>query len=385
MKVEQIYNFVNKAFQETTGQSDLVQEDLSNIVDVGKALEETTQIGSNAYDNFVRSLVDHIGKVIFVDRAYSGSAPSVLMDGWEYGSVMEKIQAEIPIATENETWELQDGQTYDPNVFTKPAASAKFFDGLTTFEVPLSVTERQVKSAFSNAMQMNSFISMLHNNVEKAMTVRTDDLIMRTVNNATAEILGDAGTSGSPRAINLLAEYNLVAQGDPATKAKALNNPSFVRYAGYVISLTLDRLTRLSKLYNIEGKQRFTPRDKQHLILLSNFDKATSVFMESDTYHDNLVKLPGAETVPFWQGTGTDYSFGSVSKINVKTPTGKTVEQDGILGVVFDRDALGVANFNRRVTTNWNPKAEFWNYWHKQDARYFNDYQEQCVVFYIAD
>ena len=109
------------------------------------------------------------------------------------------------------------------------------------------------------------------------------------------------------------------------------------------------------------------------------------MFMESDTYHNNLVRLPGAETVPFWQGTGTDYSFGAVSKINVKTPTGKTVEQDGILGVVFDRDALGVANFNRRVTTNWNPKAEFWNYWHKQDARYFNDYQEQCVVFYISD
>jgi len=385
MKVEQIYNFVNTAFQETTGQSDLVLEDLSNLIDVGKALEASTQIGSNAYDNFVRSLVDHIGKVIFVDRAYSGSAPSVLMDGWEYGSVMEKIQAEIPVATENESWELTDGTSYDPNVFTKPTASAKFFDGLTTFEVPLSVTERQVKSAFSNAMQMNSFISMLHNNVDKAMTVRTDDLIMRTVNNAIAETLGDAGSSGSPRAINLLAEYNAVAQGDPATKAKALNNPAFVRFAGYVISLTLDRLTRLSTLYNIEGKQRFTPRDKQHLILLSNFEKATSVFMESDTYHDNLVRLPGAETVPFWQGTGTDYSFGSVSKINVKTPTGKTVEQDGILGVVFDRDALGVANFNRRVTTNWNPKAEFWNYWHKQDARYFNDYQEQCVVFYIAD
>ena len=384
MKVEQIYQFVNKSFEETTGQSDLVLEDLSNIVDVGKALEASTQIGSNAYDNFVRSLIDHIGKVVFVDRAYSGSAPSVLMDGWEYGSVLEKIQAEIPIATENESWELEDGTSYDPNVFTKPSASAKFFDGLTTFEVPLSVTERQVKSAFSNAMQMNSFISMLHNNVDKAMTVRTDDLIMRTVNNAIGETLGDAGTAGSPRAINLLAEYNAVRQGDEVTVDKALNNPAFVRYAGFVIQLTLDRLTRLSTLYNIEGKNRFTPRDKQHLILLSNFDKATSVFMESDTYHNALVKLPGAEVVPFWQGTGTDYSFNSVSKINVKTPTGKTVEKSGILGVLFDRDALGVANFNCRVTTNWNPKAEFWNYWHKQDARYFNDYQEQCVVFYIA-
>lgn len=390
MKVEQIYQFVNNAFTETTGQSDLLQEDLSNIVDVGKALDANATVGSNAYDNFVRSLVDHIGKVIFVDRPYSGSVPSVLMDGWEFGSVLEKIQAEIPVATENESWELQDGRSYDPNVFTKPSASAKFFDGLTTFEVPLSLTERQVKSAFSNAQQMNSFISMLHGTVDKAMTVRTDDLIMRTINNAIAETLGDAGigTGGTatptPRAINLLAEYNLVAQGDPATKDKALNNPSFVRWAGYAIQLTLDRLRRMSVMFNIEGKQRFTPTDKQHLVTLSNFDRASMVFMESDTYHNNLVKLPSSETVPFWQGTGTDYAFNKVSKINIKTPSGKTVEQDGILGVVFDRDALGVANFNKRVTTNWNPKAEFWNYWHKQDARYFNDFQEQCVVFYIA-
>ena len=381
MKVEQIYNLVNTVFTETTGQEPILQEDLSNIVDVGEALDAGTTVGSNKYDNFVRSLLDHIGKVIFVDRPYSGSAPSVLMDGWEYGSILEKIQAEIPIAKENDTWDLQDGESYDPNIFTKPVASAKFFDSLTTFEVPLSVTEKQVKSAFSNGTQMNSFISMLHGTVEKALTVRTDDLIMRTINNAMAETISGGA---SPRFINLLAEYNAVAQGDPATVDKALNNPAFVRFAGYVISLTLDRMTRLSVLYNIEGKQRFTPKDKQHLIMLSNFEKASQVFMESDTFHNQLVKLPNAETVPFWQGSGTDYAFDSVSKINVKTPSGKTIEQGGILAVAFDRDALGVANFNRRVTTHWNPVAEFWNYWHKQDARYFNDFQEQCVVFYIA-
>ena len=387
MKVEQIYQFVNTAFQETTGQTDLVQEDLSNIVDLGKALEAGTTIGSNAYDNFVRSLLDHIGKVIFVDRTYTGSAPSVLMDGWEYGSILEKIQAEIPVAAENESWELQDGTSYDPNVFTKPEASAKFFNGLTTFEIPLSIVERQVKSAFDNAIQMNSFVSMLHNNIEKALTVRTDDLIMRTINNAIAETFADANGSDTPRCINLLAEYNAVrpAGTDAVTVEKALNNPAFVRYAGFVMSLTLDRMTRLSGLFNIEGKMRFTPKDKQHLVMLSNFEKASAVFMESDTFHDRLVKLPNAETVPFWQGTGEDYAFDSISKIHVKTPSGSTVEQGGIIAVAFDRDALGVANFNRRITTNWNPKAEFWNYWHKQDARYFNDLQEQCVVFYIAD
>mgnify|MGYP000652207714 FL=1 len=382
MEVKQIYEFVNETVKEVLGDEALVQEDLSNIVDIGNAVFD-----GNAFDKYVRSLVNHIGRVIFVNRKYNGSAPSVLMDGWEYGSILQKISSEMPEAEENESWELIDGASYDPNIFRKPVAEQKFFNKKTTFEIDRSITEKQVKQSFSSAEQLNGFISMLYNEVDKAMTVMTDNLIMRTINNFTGETLHNAFPTGTYtgthiRAVNLLAEYN-TQYGTQLTKDKCMVDPAFIRFAAYRMGLYKDRLARISTLFNIGGAQRFTPNDMLHFVTLSDFNTAANIFLQSDVYHNDYVRLPKSETVPFWQGSGTDYSFSNVSAINVKTTSGDTVSIDGVLGVMFDRDALGVANFERRITTNYNPKAEFTNYFYKQDAQYFNDLNENFVVFFV--
>lgn len=382
MEVKQIYEFVNETVKEVLGDEALVQEDLSNVVDIGNAVFD-----GNAFDKYVRSLVNHIGRVIFVNRKYNGSAPSVLMDGWEYGSILQKISSEMPEAEENESWELIDGASYDPNIFRKPVAEQKFFNKKTTFEIDRSITEKQVKQSFSSAEQLNGFISMLYNEVDKAMTVMTDNLIMRTINNFTGETLHNAFPNGiytrtHIRAVNLLAEYN-TQYGTALTKDKCMVEPAFIRFAAYRMGLYKDRLARISTLFNIGEAQRFTPNDMLHFVTLSDFNTAANIFLQSDVYHNDYVRLPKSETVPFWQGSGTDYSFSNVSAINVKTTSGDTVSIDGVLGVMFDRDALGVANFERRITTNYNPKAEFTNYFYKQDAQYFNDLNENFVVFFV--
>lgn len=386
MDVKQVYELVNSATQEVLGESAILEEDLSNVVDMGESL-----FNANAVDNYVRSLVNHIGKVIFVNRPYRGGVPSVLMDGWEYGSVVEKISASLPQAQENESWELQDGASYDPNIFYKPTVEAKFFNNRVTFEIPLSITERQVKESFSNAVQLNAFVSMLYNEVDKSMTVKVDSLIQRTINNFIAETLYNYNTggtytgSGNTRAVNLLALYN--ASTSPAgtlTAAAALTDPDFLRFAAYTMKKYVDRMSKISNLFNIGGKARFTPRDMLHFVLLSDFAAAADVYLQSDVWHNELTQLPEYETVPYWQGTGTDYSFTSISSINVTTSANHQVDASGILGVMFDRDALGVNNYNRRVTTNYNAKAEFWNNWYKMDAQYFNDTNENFVVFYVA-
>lgn len=382
MEVKQIYEFVNETVKEVLGDEALVNEDLSNVVDIGNAVFD-----GNAFDKYVRSLVNHIGRVIFVNRKYNGSAPSVLMDGWEYGSILQKISSEMPEAEENESWELIDGASYDPNIFRKPMAEQKFFNKKTTFEIDRSITEKQVKQSFSSAEQLNGFISMLYNEVDKAMTVMTDNLIMRTINNFTGETLHDAFPTGTYtgthiRAVNLLAEYN-TQYGTQLTKDKCMVDPAFIRFAAYRMGLYKDRLARISTLFNVGGAQRFTPNDMLHFVTLSDFNTAANIFLQSDVYHNDYVRLPKSETVPFWQGSGTDYSFSNVSAINVKTTSGDTVSIDGVLGVMFDRDALGVANFERRITTNYNPKAEFTNYFYKQDAQYFNDLNENFVVFFV--
>lgn len=389
MEIKQIYELVNAATTETLGEQGILTEDLSNVVDIGKEI-----FNQNSMDKYVRSLVDHIGKVIFVNRPYTGTAPSVLRDGWEYGAVCEKIMAQMPKATENESWELEDGVSYDPNIFYKPEVSAKFFNKRTTWEIPLSFTEMQARGSFSSASQMNGFISMLHTSVDNSKTIKTSDMIMRTINSMIASTfynMNSGGTytgAGNLRCVNLLKLYNDEHSGSEITTlAAAVKSRDFIQFASYVIGLYKDRLKKMSTLFNIGGQPRFTSGDRLHTIFLSEFEKATEVFLQSDIYHNNLVKLPEAETVPFWQGSGTDYAIGNTSKIQVTVPTGvsdgtTTVTADGILGVMFDREALGVCNERQRVTTNYNPKAEFFTNWYKVDTGYWNDWNENFVVFY---
>lgn len=390
MEVKQIYQLLNDVTKEVLGSTELVKEDLTGLVDLGQEV-----FNQNAVDNYVKSLVNHIGKVVFVNRPYSGKIPSVLMDSWEFGSVLEKISADIPEAEENKSWELTDGATYDQDVFHKPVVTAKFFNSKVTFEVAVSITERQVKESFSNSEQLNAFYSMIYNAVEKSITIKTDSLIMRTINNMIAETLkadstafggavgADYSTASTTRCVNLLKLYN-DQKGTTLTADKALTDPEFIRFASYTIGLYSDRLASISNAFNVGGKPRFTPKENLHVVLLSDFEKAAKAYLYADSYNKEQVLLPKAETVPFWQGSGKNYDFVSTAHINIKETDGQNVEITGVLGVMFDRDALGVCNVDRRVTTNYNAKAEFFNNYYKFDAGYFNDTNENFVVFFVA-
>lgn len=385
MQVSQVYEIMNAVTRATIGETELLAEDLSNIVDVGNSIMNTAGI-----ENYVRSLTDHIGKTIFVNRAYSGSVPSVLMDGWEFGSILEKVSYDdLPEATENESWKLEDGKSYDVNVFTQPKASAKFFNKRVTFEVPMSFAERQVKSAFDSAAQLNAFFSMIHNAIDKSMTVKVDGLVSRTINNMIGETVFQSidSTNGSikgVKAVNLLSSYNKKF-GTSLKAANCIYDPEFIRYASLMIRLYSDRLTKLSKLFNIGGKDRFTSKDLQHIVLLSEFEAYAEAYLYSDTFHKEFTALPNAEKVAYWQGSGKNYDFSSTSRINIISSSGTEIAISGILGIIFDRDALGVCNLDRRVTTNYNAKGEFFNNWYKFDAGYFNDFNENFVVFLVDD
>ena len=387
MKVNQVYEILNTITSEILGDSVVVNEDLSNVVDIGKAFANL----DGAVDNYVRKLHDHIGKMVFVDRIYTGRAPSVVMDAWEFGSILEKVRAELPEAEENESWELEDRTSYDPNIFYKPSVSVKFFNNRVTFEIPISVTEKQVMSAFDNAVQLNAFYSMIQSAISNAMTVKLDALVMRTINAGIGETLHDEFSGGTyssgsgVKAVNLLYLYNQhVGAGHTITVEESRHNKDFIRFVCTVLGNYVDRLSVMSKLFNIGGTEKFTPRDRLHVLMLSEFKNDADVYLQSETFHDEFTRFPEAEPIVYWQGSGTDYGFDSTSAINIETPSGDTVSASGILAVMFDRDALGVSNVDRRVTTNYNPKAEFWNEWHKYDAGYFLDLDENFVVFYVA-
>lgn len=395
MTVKQIYELMNTVTGEVLGKTDLVAEDLSNVVAVGTELFSNTDV-----DNYVKSLVNHIGKVVFVNRPYSGKIPSVLMDSWEFGSVLEKVSCDTPAATENESWDLVNGQEYKQDIFYKPTVSAKFYNSKVTFEVPMSFTERQVKESFSNAAQLNGFISMIYNAVDRSMTIKIDGLVMRTINMMIAQTLnadktdftGGYDKASTTRCVNLLKLYNdkffpatgSTANPDALTVDKAMYDPDFIRFASYIMGVYVDRMASISTLFNVGGKDRFTDTANLHFITLSDFAKAADVYLQSDVRHNELTKLPNYQTTPYWQGSGQDYAFDDTSAINVKIDSATTVTIKGIVGVMFDRDALGVSNLDRRVTTAYNAKAEFFNNYYKFDAGYFVDTNENFVVFFVA-
>lgn len=404
MKVTQLYTLINNVTKEILGDTAVVNEDLSNVVDIGKAVFDATSV-----DNYVKKLVNHIGKVIFQDRVYAGGVPSVLMDSWEFGSVLQKVSMQLPEATENESWKLVNGQEYKQDVFTAPKIEAKFYNSKVTFEIPMSFTELQVKESFSSREQLNGFVSMITTGVENSMTVKLDALIMRAINNMTGETLvagigsGNAGaktldfTKTSGVAVNLLKLYNdQAAAGNKVTVATALTNYNFIKFATYTLGIYADRMSKISKLFNVGKKERFTPADMRRCVLLSDFSKAAVTYLQADIQSPDMVALPAHDAVPYWQGSGTDYALSSIGIIDVKTASGETVKvpaegagagkkNAAILGVMFDRDAVGVANLDRRTTTAYNAKAEFYNNWYKMDAGYYNDLNENFVVFFIGE
>ena len=386
MKITQLATLLNQVLPEGLGTEAVGEEDLTNLVDIGRAIAD---LSSADFENFMKKLPDRIGKTVFVDRPYSGRAPSVMMDGWQYGSILQKIRTELPEAEDNPTWALQDGQDYKLTEFHAPVVSAKYFNQKDTSQIKMSFARKQVESAFTSAQGVNALFSLIQDWIQKRKTIDRDNLTMRTINTFIGAIMSEVGAT--PRKINLLTEFNTETDAS-LTVANCLYDLDFLKYAAYRIAVTSDRMENMSKLFNIGGTSKFTPKSMQHIVMLSDFAKRADIYLQSDTFHNEFTKLPAAERVSFWQGSGTGYTFDDISSINVKikdpkNPSGdqKTVSQKGILACIWDRDALGICNVRDYVTSFYVPSAEFENMWYKTDHMFFNDYDENGVVFYVAE
>lgn len=389
-----IHKIVNTIAGETLGKTDVLKEDLSNLVDVGNEIFDTENV-----DRYVKKLVGHIGKVVVADRVYTGNAPRIMADGWTFGNVLEKIELALPESVENESYHLRAGASYDVNKFTPPVVSVKFFNGSSTYDYEMSFPVDQVRMSFSNATQMGAFIAGIENKIQMRKTMDYDALIKRTINYMIANTMrasfptvsdGDYSGMSSIKAVNLLYEYNQ-QMGTTLTKDKCLTDLDFLKFASTRIGELSDYVEGASELFNIGEKPKFTPKDLQHLVLLNTFRKHADSYLQSTTFHNELTKLPNAEGVNYWQGTGTDYAFDSISKVHaeIEDPTSATREKfefetDGIIGVLFDRDSCMVCNVEDTVDTNYNGKGRFLNYFYHSKAQYFADGNENFIVFYVA-
>lgn len=376
---KQVAELVNGATKEILGESTVVTEDLTGVVDMGVALAN-----ANAYKNFVENLLVQIAKVRFVDRKYSGKAPNVYRDNFEYGQIVEKVRSKLDEARDNQSWMLTDGGSYDDNVFIANDVSVKLFMNNVTFEVRKSITNKHIKNAFTSGTELGKFVSMVLTMVENSLQVKTDRLIMMTINNFAAEVYNNRSTVPTA-SINLLAEFKAIYTDSTLTASNCLYDKDFLIYASARIKEIQKDMENYSTLFNQSDAEVFTPMDLQHLVLLEKFEANVSTFAQSSTFHDDFIKLPYHSTVNAWQGTGTANTFDGKGKIMVKTASGNTVTVTGVIGVLFDHDALGITQDAPNVETHYVKSAQFTNYWFKENTMYFNDLDENFVLFYVAD
>ena len=393
MKITQLKDVLNGTTQtvgiidQTTGKVAVANEDLSNIVDIGKTILDYTGQSNENYDSFMRTLIDQVGKIVIVNRTYVSQAPNILKDSWEYGSILQKVRVNLPDVEENATWDLfnypkSGGAAYpDPFELSKPDAYAKFYNSKNTYEIPITLTDYQLREAFQSASQFGSFIAAIENRIRVKQTLCNDGLIMATIDNLIGETLSGHGG----KVVNLLTAYNAIA-ATPITADKALTNKEFLRFASATIAKYKKYVAQASAKYNAGNYITFTPADKLKFVANTEFAKALDAYLYSDTFNEEFVKLDGYSEVPFWQGSGTADGDRLTVDVSVDVNgTATAVKNTGVLAVMFDDEAAAVCNENYRTTSIYNPRGEYTNYFYKYDAMFMNDVEENCVVFTIAD
>lgn len=394
MKVNQISTMLNSIYGEVLGTDNLFTENLSNIVDAGHIITSTT-FGDN-FDNYVHKIIDKVGRSIFVDRAYRASDLGIWRDSWEYASMLEKIRCEVGNYTDNDEWKLLDGEDdgdapdYNSTAivdklfgFVAPTVSAKYFNKKTTFRNKISITRKQLKSAFNGVSDMVRFIAMIENRIRTKQEIGKEELERRVVTNLACAAI-DA---------NNVVELNVT--GSAKTFEEALKDKDLMRAMAEKITMTRKLLAQPSTQYSITKRfMNFTPDDVARLILLDDFDVALKFNLYGDTYNESFVKLDGYRTVPYWQGRKDATSDMDALSVRASVDataivkgatddatTTKRVQKSNLVGILFDRDAAMICNEEPEVTSQYNPDGNFTNFFYNYDCSYYNDFDENALVF----
>lgn len=382
MKNTDIHSFLNTVYGEVTGQTDVVKEDLSNIVDIG-----STIMDNQTYkDAYVRAMFNTIGRWEFVERPYVGAAPDIERKDWEWGSIMSKSRTKDTTPTTNPAWHLESGETVDQFVFNPPEVQTTLFNEAVDWEIDVSFMNKQLKQSFNNGSTMDRFLSMIRSKVNEDQTAHIDELKMRAINNFIGyRIARNKGVYDVLSAYNSRFSQSLSEYDAPYDK-------DFLRFYAYQILLYKSRMRRKSANFidNEAGYTSFTPEDYNRIVLLDVFGEAMKVYLQSDTFHDDMIKIGKYDTISRWQGTGmgVTYPFAEISQINIEVAGlsgNNTVARSGIAGVMFDRDAIGIINEDREIEVAYDARGQYWNNFYKVVTRLYNDPAENGLVFVLGN
>lgn len=359
----------------------IVTEDLSNIVDVGTAI-----YNANWVDSFVKSMILQIGRWIFVNRAHRRWTPDITREGSEFGHVLAKTRTKRFLAKPNPTMHMNAGDTPNQFQFNPPTVKNKYFVQKVDWQLECSFAERQVQGAFKSAEEMARFFGMIQDQLQKDMDQQIDDLTMRGINGFIGEKL--YRNSG---VIDVLTPFN-AENGTNLTLDSMTQSEAWNRYAAYKILQTKKRMLPATNVFNCQeeaGYETSTPPEYMRFVLHSDVAEAINVYLNAVTFHNDFSDIGSYDSIPMWQTPGTDFQRGATTRIDIDLPSNidretseaVTVSRIGILGLMFDVDAIVINNQNERVTSAYNAQGEFYNNFYKIDTMIYIDLDENGAVF----
>ena len=384
MKVNQIYTLVNDAAAEALGKSAITAKDTGSLVSLGNVVFSST---ANT-EQFYKSLVDRIGRTVIAIRKFKGKNRSVKRDDLAWGIMYQKISFKTKTAVENPSWNTEGGQVNPFDINRSTEVVQKLFSVMGTWSYEDNFPLYQLFTAFTNEAAMGAFISGISTNIENSLTIAEDALANLAVSTNIAGVL-ISGKTAQKR--NLLTEYNTLT-GSNLQANSCLYDASFLKYASYQINDTVKNIMNPSASFNAEGIDRQTMSENLVVEVLGKYSAATASYLESDTYHKELVALPRYEEVSYWQAPGTNFDFADVSKIDIVNANLKTVgnetgtiAQSGIIAFIHDIDSCASIITRFRDYSYPNNRDESMNIIKKADKGYMVDLSENAVVFYVAD
>lgn len=365
MNTEQLYGIVNEVAKESMGTEDIDVINTSTLVALGNSVL-SSQSNTEA---FLNTLVQRIGRTIISFRPYTSKLTLLDIGDMEWGQIMQKTKTQMPIAIQDDTYNLVDGQSLDMYVVSKPEVHQKLFAKRTPLAFMKTFQTKALKEAFLSAEAMGNFIASIYGEIRNAIELAQENLGRLTLANYMAN-------ASAQQVYNLVTLYNAATGETQATGITALQNEPFLRYALQTMKNVAYSMETMSTLYNDGTEQRHTPRELQRIASIIQFKSALETQVDYAAFNDDYVKLATDIIVPYWQAAKSPLD------IKVADEAGEEKTLSNIVAFIHDRDALGTYRKEEEVlTTPVNARGRYYNTYYHIDNLYFNDFSENGVVF----
>lgn len=399
MKVNQVFDFLNTAIA-GIGQNVTVT-DTTGIVDFGKTL--LSDDNGQLRDNFFKKLIDRVGRTVIEERKYIGDRLGIRKEPFEFGAILQKIYVEPMQARKNNSWDLVDQQRVPVDVVYKANVEVTIFSAIDTWEVPITITRDQIKSAFLNEQALGAFISALFSKVEDSLAVMYEQIEIYAFTSMIANALHATDGEGhkylTVNLFDIVQNAGFLEGGDvlvnPTTPDNYLSNPYILRIIIATINKFSLLMEKMTPVFNSKEKMRFTPKDRQRLVMHNDLASAISTVLKASAFNKEDLKVPEATIVPYWQSFVNEGELPTSNVVSTYPFEDKaikisrnwdgsgvsSIENDCVLAVLYDEEAIATTIDNRRTTTDVNGAGEFTNYYNKADIGYIVDPSENCIVF----